>query len=56
MSKETFTDVLAQKEILQYKFCKRIVKGNITFVFVNLKLIRLRKITQVKTSHLKRKL
>ena len=30
-----------------------LVKGNITFLFVNLKLIRLRKITQVKTRHLK---
>ena len=33
-----------------------LVKGSITFLFVNLKLIRLRKITQVKTRHLKMKL
>ena len=32
-----------------------LVKGSITFLFVNLKLIRLRKITQVKTRHLKMK-
>ena len=30
-----------------------LVKGNITFLFVNLKLIQLRKITQVKTRHLR---
>ena len=33
-----------------------LVKGSITFLFVNLKLIRLRKITQVKTRHLNMKL
>ena len=33
-----------------------LVKGSITFLFVNLKLIRLRKTTQVKTRHLKMKL
>ena len=33
-----------------------LVKGSITFLFVNLKLIRLRMITQVKTRHLKMKL
>ena len=33
-----------------------LVKGSITFLFVNLKLIRLRKITEVKTRHLKMKL
>ena len=33
-----------------------LVKGSITFLFVNLKLILLRKITQVKTRHLKMKL
>ena len=33
-----------------------LVKGSITFLFVNLKLIWLRMITQVKTRHLKMKL
>ena len=33
-----------------------LVKGSITFLFVNLELIWLRKITQVKTRHLKTKL
>ena len=33
-----------------------LVKGNIKYLFVNLKLIRLRKITQVKTRYLKMKL
>ena len=33
-----------------------LVKGSITFLFVNLKLIRLRKITQAKTRHFKMKL
>ena len=43
-------------KISHLKIVVFLVKGSITFLFVNLKLIRLRMITQVKTRHLKMKL
>ena len=43
-------------KIAHLKIVALLVKGSITFLFVNLKLIRLRMITQVKTRHLKMKL